>query len=81
MFEMAVEGQVNIGDKTIIGGRAKYDLIPEQVVIDNKVFKILGVSQGIKPPFFAIEIEKTDFDFVGLKISSLQNNYDKTYTG
>ena len=81
MFEMAVEGQVNIGDKTIIGGRAKYDLIPEQVVIDNKVFKILGVPQGIKPPFFAIEIEKTDSDFVGLKISSLQNNYDKTYTG
>lgn len=70
MFEMIIKSQISIGSKTIIGGRAKYDLIPEQVVIGNKVFKILCVPQGIKPPFLAIEIEKTDSDFVGLKISS-----------
>ena len=70
MFEMIIKSQISIGSKTIIGGRAKYDLIPEQVVIGNKVFKILGVPQGIKPPFLAIEIEKNDSDFVGLKISS-----------
>ena len=56
MFEMIIKSQISIGSKTIIGGRAKYDLIPEQVVIGNKVLKILGVPQVIKPPFLAIYI-------------------------
>lgn len=70
MFEMLIESQMNIGNRTIIGGRANYDLIPEQIVIGNNTFKILGVPQGIKPPFFAVEIKKTDLDFVGSKILS-----------
>ncbi len=70
MFEMAVESQVNIGGKTIIGGRANFDFIPEYIIIDNNVFKVLGVPHGIKPPFFAIEIQNTGSDFVGLKVSS-----------
>lgn len=68
MFNMTIESQMTVGNKTIIGGRTQYDLIPKTVIIDGKETVVLGVPYGIKPPFFAVEIAKTDINLIGKQI-------------
>jgi|GEM_PF-3245122 len=60
MFRMKVNKQMNMRDRTLIAGEPTFDSIPSVIIIDSKEYKVLGVSQGIKPPFVSLEIERTE---------------------
>lgn len=52
-------------DRTIIGGKPGFTEIPGQVIIDKKMYKVIGISQGIKLPYMSLELEKTTEKLVG----------------
>jgi len=68
MFEMNIEKQLNIKDRTLLLGKTKESVIPEVVSVDGHTFKVLGRSLGVKSPFISLEIEKTNIDLVGKTI-------------
>lgn len=68
MFEMKIENQMNIADRTLLSGVPKYDSIPEKVSVDGKDFKVIGTSYGVPFPFMSIEIEKTSANLIGKTI-------------
>lgn len=65
MFNMKIEKQLNIKDRTLLLGVPDFDVVPESIKIDNAVYKVIGISHGVKPPFLSIEIEKTENELVG----------------
>ena len=65
MFRMKVEGQFNIGDRTLICGIPEYDANPEP---NDIPVKIIGISFGGKPPYRSFEIEKTENNLEGKTI-------------
>lgn len=62
---MKVEKQMSVKDRTLIVGVPQYDTIPKKVNAGNRVFNVIGVSQGVKIPFLSLEIEKTTFNLEG----------------
>lgn len=62
MFEMKVEKQLNITDRTLLLGKTEDVIFPEYISVDGLKFKVLGRSLGVKPPFVSLEIEKTSED-------------------
>lgn len=68
MFNMRVEKQMNIKDRTLLLGVPENDVIPETISVDDKVFAVIGTSAGVKPPFMSIEIEKTTDNLTGKTI-------------
>lgn len=65
MFNMKIESQMNMHDRTLICGIPKFDSIPKEVTIAGKRFIVIGVSSGVNPPYMSLEIEKTDTKMVG----------------
>lgn len=68
MFEMKVEKQLNMKDRTLLVGKPTYDSIPKKIKVNNHVFGVIGVSQGVKIPFISLEIEKTSIALEGKHI-------------
>ena len=68
MFNMRVEKQMNIKDRTLLLGVPENDVIPKTISVDDKVFVVIGTSSGVKPPFMSIEIEKTTDNLTGKTI-------------
>ena len=82
MFRMKIECQLNIQDRTLIGGVAEYNVIPKEVKINHKVYKVLGVSYGVKKPKISLEIEKTEdglqgFYAIAYYTYNISGKYDK----
>ena len=65
MFDMKIERQLNIKDRTLLLGVPKYDAIPKSIEIEGKQYKVIGISHGVRPPFVSLEIEKTSKEVVG----------------
>ena len=63
MFNMKIERQLNLKDRTLLLGVPNCDIIPKVVVINKSEYKVLGISSGIKPPSLSLEIERTDLSF------------------
>lgn len=62
---MNIEKQLNLENRTLILGVPKYNAIPETIMIDDKPYKVIGISAGAKPPFVSMEIERTDKKLTG----------------
>ena len=71
MFNMKIGKQLNIENRTLPAGQPQFDIIPNTVEIDKKVYTVLGVSQGIKLPYMSIEIERTEKELVGYDIKGI----------
>ena len=65
MFNMKIDKQLNIQDRTLLLGVPDFDVIPEYVKIDDIEYKVVGISHGVKPPFVSLEIEKSKFILEG----------------
>lgn len=70
MFNMKIERQLNIKDRTLLLGIPNYDVIPKVVVADGHEVNVIGVSHGAKLPYMSLEVEKTAEDLVGKTIFS-----------
>lgn len=68
MFKMEIKAQFNIADRTILGGATEFDQIPKIITIDNKEYKVIGLSYGVKPPYISLEIEEADVCLIGKMI-------------
>lgn len=42
MFNMKVEQQMNINDRTLLLGVPQYDVIPKTIFVDEKEFVVIG---------------------------------------
>lgn len=65
MFRMEIESQLNMADRTLIGGIAGFTRLPEFVNIRGKQYHVIGVSGGVKLPYLSLEIEKTSDQLKG----------------
>lgn len=70
MFNMKVEKQLNIKDRTLLLGVPDYDAIPKVVVVDDRKINVIGTSLGVKAPFLSLEIEKTAVNLIGKTITN-----------
>ena len=68
MFNMKVESQLNLHDRTMVCGKPVFDTVPEAVDVDGETFVVIGISHGIKLPFMSLEISKTNEKLVGKNI-------------
>ena len=62
---MNIEKQLNLDSRTLILGVPKYNAIPNTILIDDKPYKVIGISVGAKPPYMSMEIERTDKKLTG----------------
>lgn len=69
MFNMKVEKQMNIKDRTLLLGLPKYDALPKVVHSNNERYKVIGVSSGVLPPYLSLEIERTTNNLIGKNIT------------
>ena len=69
MFNMKVEKQMNIKDRTLLLGIPESASLPNFVHLDNEKYKVLGASLGVLPPFLSLEIERTTNDLTGKTIT------------
>lgn len=60
MFTMKIDKQLNIADRTLLGGVATYDVMPNEIQVNHKPYKVIGLSYGVKSPMISLEIEKTE---------------------
>lgn len=67
---MTIKKQLNLLDRTLILGVCNFDKIPDIIVCKNQEIKVIGVSHGIKLPYISLEIEKTNLDLIGKKITN-----------
>ena len=74
MFNMQVEQQMNIKDRTLLLGVPEYDVIPKSIFVDEKEFVVIGSSLGVKLPYLSLEIEKTNDNLVGKTLKQQKNN-------
>lgn len=65
MFNMKVEQQMNINDRTLLLGVPQYDVIQKTIFVDEKEFVVIGSSFGVKLPYLSLEIERTTDNLVG----------------
>lgn len=70
---MKIEQQLNMKDRTLLLGKPDYNIIPNNVSVDENTFKVIGISCGVKLPYISIEIEKTDLELIG-KIATANSN-------
>ena len=70
MLKMKIAIQWNIKDRTLIGGVGKCDAFPNEVKINGKIYKVLGVPYGVSKPYVSLEIEKTNDNLQGLTATS-----------
>lgn len=68
MFEMKIEKQLNITDRTLLLGKPNERIVPDSVSVDGNTFNVLGLSLGVQSPFVSLEIEKTNINLVGKTI-------------
>ena len=59
---MLIESQLNLNDRTLIGGNAIYDVFPDMVKIGDNNYKVIGISHGTLLPKVSMEIEPTSID-------------------
>lgn len=71
MFEMKIEKQMNIEDRTLLLGIPEAFVFPDSVCVDDKNYKVIGITMGCPVPFLSLEIEKTNSDLVGKIIREL----------
>lgn len=69
MFNMKIDKQLNIQDRTLLLGVPDYDIIPKEILVDGNKYGVIGVSLGVKPPYLSLEIEKTDSKLEGKTIT------------
>ena len=65
MFRMTIETQLNLKDRTLLGGRPDVCRIPKTIRVGEKTFAVMGASSGVRPPFLSLEIEKTALSLIG----------------
>lgn len=65
MFNMKIDQQLNIKDRTLLLGVPEYDEIPDVIFVEKQRFHVIGVSSGSKLPYLSLEIEKTADDLTG----------------
>ena len=70
MFDMKIERQLDMKDRTLLLGVPRYDSIPEIVEIEGKRHKVIGVSHGVKPPFVSLEIERITKPVIGYRVTA-----------
>lgn len=70
MFEMVIEQQLNLPDRTLIAGQPKFDVVPKKIKVGRDSFAVIGLSAGVRPPYVALEIEKTAKNLKGEQVSS-----------
>ena len=75
MFKMKIEKQMNIKDRTLLLGIPESGVFHDSVYIDDKNYKLIGVTMGCPPPFFSLEIERTNNNFVGKIITNKKAMY------
>lgn len=68
MFEMIVDCQLNLADRTLLLGVPDYFDIPKNCFFEDKELTIIGVSSGVRPPYLSLEIERIDYSLEGEKI-------------
>ena len=59
VFSMNIEKQLNLESRTLILGIPEYNAIPDIVMIEDKPYRVIGVSAGTKPSYMSMEIERT----------------------
>lgn len=82
MFRMKIESQLNIEDRTLIGGVAKYNAIPRKIQVNHKLYEVIGLSYGSKPSKISLEIEKTNDKLQGFQATAyytynISSRYDR----
>ena len=75
MFKMKIEKQINIENKTLLLGISESVVFPDSVCIDDKNYKVIGVTMSCPPPFLSLEIERTNNNFVGKIITNKRAAY------
>lgn len=65
MLNMKIEKQLNIKDRTLLLGKPQTRVVPDSVSVEGNVFKVVGTSLGVTPPYISLEIERTEIDLVG----------------
>ena len=65
MFKMKVESQMNLPDRTLICGIPNVISIPPKVAIEGNKYNVIGISQGVRPPYISLEINKSTDNLVG----------------
>lgn len=71
MFAMKVEKQMKLHDRTLLLGKPQFDIIPKQVNIKNEKINVIGISNGIVPPYVSLEIEPIKNEVVGETITEV----------
>ena len=82
MFRMKIESQLNIEDRTLIGGVVKYNAIPQKIQVNHKLYEVIGLSYGPKTPKISLEIEKTNDKLQGFQATAyytynISSRYDR----
>lgn len=76
MFSMTVEKQMNLNKRTLLLGKSQFDVIPSQVMIMGKKIKVIGISNGVVPPFISLEIEQIHNNVVGETVTNAEKQVD-----
>ena len=71
MFSMTVEKQMNLNERTLLLGKPQFDKIPKQIGINRKKIAVIGISNGVAPPFMSLEIELIKDNIVGKTITNV----------
>ena len=71
MFNMIVENQMNLIDRTVVLGKPNFDKIPKKVKFQNRIINVKGISKGVAPPFLSLEIDKIEENLVGEMIIAI----------
>ena len=69
MFNMKIDKQLNIQDRTLLLGVPNYDVIPKIILVDDDKYSVIGISHGVNPPYLSLEIEKTASNLEGKSIT------------
>lgn len=67
MFHMKIETQLNLNDRTLLGGRPDVYRFPKTIRVGESTFAVLGVTPCVRPPYLSLEIEKTERSLIGLE--------------
>ncbi len=68
MFQMIIERQLDLEDRTLLLGKPEPYGFPERIKtrrIPPQTFDVIGVSGGVRPPFVSLEIKRITESLVG----------------
>lgn len=65
MFEMKIDKQLNLQDRTLLLGEPNFNELPKIVYCGNVEYNVIGVSSGVPSPYISLEIEKEEANLVG----------------